>query len=205
MNRRKNIDREHQRLKKQRQKEKRPTKLIAFLRGCLAILKRPVSWLGFLATVLTLVGAWYAFKSKLEISYGTPTDRRDPYSTPFTLTNSGLLPLYDIKWEINLVDVEYENHGRIQDSAVGTYQKIPSLDPGQKTTIFLTGPYPLGGIDQRVPIRVAKSQIKRAELVCSLSYRDVLRLSETQDYRFLCVLTKDGDYEWMPYNSQKWR
>lgn len=163
-----------------------------------------ITILGVAGTIVTLVLGYYAFKSKFEISYGTPSDRSDPYSTPFTLTNNGLLPLYDITWEINLVDVVYENSWRIQDCGVGGFEEIPSLAPGQKTAIFLTGPYPLGGIDQRVPFHVTH-QLKRAELVCSLSCRNVLRLQEKHDYRFLCILREDGDYEWMPYNSQRWK
>lgn len=195
MNRRQSIHRASQRSKRRRQNEKHRTKVLTFVRS---LLSKPVSWLGFLGTIVTLFGGWYAFKSNIDIIYGALLDRNNPYSTPFTLSNRGLLSLHNIDWEVELVDVDYmPPNVTIQKFTVRNTQKIPFLDPGQTTTRFIPVPGPTGPVD----LTALSAQIRTMEIVCSVSYQDILSLREKRSFRFLCVLNKDGNYEWLPYDS----
>jgi len=198
MSRRKNNRRARQRLKKQRQNEEHEAKLITFVRKCFASAYKQVGWLiGALVTVVTLVCAWYAFQSKIEISYGALLDGSNPYSTPFTLTNNGLLPLYNINWRVDLIDVDYGIHSKIHDNSVSHVQEISPLDPGKKTTMFIAGPY-----STNIPMVVVDgTKLQKMKLLFSVNYQNFFKLSEKQNFRFVCILTKDGHYEWLPYDS----
>jgi hypothetical protein len=123
------------------------------------------------------------------------------YSTPFTLTNSGLLPLYDIDWSVDLVDIDYGNKWNIRENTVHYAEKISSFDPGQKTTTFIGGSYSRSRAGQNPSIQM-DAQIQKMEVLCSVSYQNVFRLPEKQEFRFLCIPDKDGNYQWLPYDSQ---
>jgi hypothetical protein len=146
-----------------------------------------------LAILFTLAGG-YAFKSKIDISSGTLLDRTNPYSTPFILTNSGLFPLYNIEWAVELLDVDYGvPNSFAYKITFSSSQRISSFDAGQKTTNFISAEVLEVRINGKPP------PIRKMEVICSVSYQNVIRQQEKQSFRFLCMLDKDGNYEWLPY------
>jgi len=196
MSRRKNNRRARQRLKKQRQNEEHEAKLITFLRKCFAAAYKRVGWLiGALVTVVTLVCGWYAFKSKIDVSYGTLVDQSNPYSTSFTLTNSGLLPLHNIEWAVELVDVQYPPPIIFQKNTVRQVERLFTLEPGGKTTQLMS-PRDIVLSNDLPP------KVQKMDVLCSVCYQNFFNISGKQDFRFLCFLTKEGNYQWFPYDSQ---
>jgi hypothetical protein len=59
------------------------------------------------------------------------------------------------------------------------------------------------GAGDIVPFAIGGVQIRKMEVLCSVSYQNVFRLTEKQEFRFLCILGKDGNYQWMLYDGQR--
>jgi hypothetical protein len=152
-------------------------------------------------TALTLVGGYYGFKSKIDVSCGNPIDRSNPYSTPFTLSNEGVLAVYNVYWTVDLISVDFGLPNiQIDDNRFGKNEKISPLNPGQKTTMFLSGSYSKVGSDYGDLAKVEGVPIRKMDVICSVSYQNILGLVEKQDFRFVCIPSEGGNYQWIAWS-----
>jgi hypothetical protein len=152
--------------------------------------------------VVTLAGvflsfavAWYSFKTRIEISPGNLSVRDDPFTTAFTLSNSGLLSIHNVRWQVNIVDLQYVNTGwREHDNSYGFTKVIPELASGDKTTMGL--PLPGAGFQGH------GAKVWKMEVLCVVNYRKYFFFGGRQTFRFVCFLTPESEYHWVPYQGQ---
>jgi hypothetical protein len=144
---------------------------------------------------LSLVVAWYSFKTRIEISPGNLSVRDDPFTTAFTLSNSGWLSIYNVHWQVNIVDLQYVNTGwREQENSYAFTKVIPKLASGDKTTMGLPRPA-VGFQDHGV-------NVGKMEVLCVVNYRNSFFFGGRQTFRFVCFLTPESEYHWIPYQGQ---
>ena len=130
---------------------------------------------GIFTFAITLASAFLIFQSKIEITCGASTDRTNPWSVPFTVTNAGFLPVYNIKWIVTPITTNFKL-ARVKpvDAHFGNYGPfIPDaseLNSGQKTTLFPWGQGDFGPIESGLP----GDRLLNAEIVCSVDYENVL-------------------------------
>jgi hypothetical protein len=153
---------------RQRQKAKKRPRLLTLTRGFTVALKTPLGLLAFLGTAVGLVGGWYGLQTKIDINPEQLTDVKDPYSVPFTLVNNGSFPVYDIRWSVNWENGDYGMPNiKFEDNTTMPVGNIPSLNPSQKTAVFLMGPYSKVGANSYFT-RVDGAKIKKMEVVCAM-------------------------------------
>ena len=58
--------------------------------------KRIVRILTRLVAILGLVGTLYTFSARIEVTSNSPLNPDDPFSSPFTISNKSILPIYNV-------------------------------------------------------------------------------------------------------------
>jgi hypothetical protein len=113
-----------------------------------------------------------------------------------------LITIY-IHWSVELVEVVYGSQKNIivRKSIVAQTQQKVSLNPGDKTTLFITGQYSSRGPGGLPELYIGGYPVQKMEIVCSARFQNLFRWTEKRKFRLLCIL-ENGNYQWMPYDSQ---
>lgn len=100
----------------------------------------PTGWLcASVSLALTLIGSYYLLRPQITVDPDTAIDSKTPMTTPFRVTNSGQLSLYNVRrWchIINLHNVEGGGYHDFSFKNIGL-PAIPELRPGESTSVFI--------------------------------------------------------------------
>ena len=159
----------------------------------------PVRWAAGIFTFALTVATCVPLLTKVEISCGVSTDKTAPWLVPFTVTNGGILPIYNLKWSISPIATSFRdssvkwNNSHL--SNLDPRDLVSELDSGQKTTYFPWAHGEFGGA-----VEIPGDQLQSAEIVCSVDYQNVFHWRQKQENRFRCLLRGNGEYEWMSFD-----
>jgi hypothetical protein len=93
---------------------------------------RSVGWVvGVAVTVLSLgTFGW----PRLSASSLTSLDPKNPFATPFTISNDGWLPLYDVTYSCTVEEMIYRGRRLMWDAEASRNEIFPALRMNQKAT-----------------------------------------------------------------------
>jgi hypothetical protein len=143
-----------------------------------------VSGVGLL---LGLVTAILSLLPRLSVSNLESLDPDDPFSTPFVVSNDGVLGINDVVLSCILVRLESATqHWAVEGfRSVGYAPTIPRLDPGEQGTAPCN---PAVGL-----------KASAADIEVVVSYRpDYVPWKKERPFRFVTVSSKDGKLHWIP-------
>jgi hypothetical protein len=137
--------------------------------------------MGTVSAVFSLVCAYYAFKSNIDLQSENAVDRNNPFSTPFTLSNEGWFPVTNVICTFGLIRAEYEPKIEFKNVSMAPYAQIDTLNSGHKTTIFMSDYLR----DTHNGIRV-QHQLEGMEVACSVTIKYLLAM-EKKVFWFRCI------------------
>ena len=139
-----------------------------------------------LATCLGLVVALYSLCARIGVTSDSPINPDDPFSSPFTLSNKGFLPIYDVLFSCTLRDVKWQDGGVMNIRTKTNADPIKRINAGEATTTFCKFlPY--------------NAKIKSADIEIEVMYRPAyLFWSKRSSIRFGTVTESDGTLRWVP-------
>ncbi|MDQ3749668.1 MAG: hypothetical protein M3367_11780 [Acidobacteriota bacterium] len=127
---------------------------------------------------------------RVSVSSNESLDPSTPFSSPFIVSNEGLLPIYDVEFQCDIKNVEAMNNINLGGfNTVGTAKIIPIINPaGKETTQCAQGLFaPTSG------------QFENADVSIVVSYRVYwIPLSQTRKFRFVTRKDKSGQLHWFP-------
>jgi hypothetical protein len=116
----------------------------------------PTGWFwACVSLLLAFVGSYFLLRTQIEVEPDAALDPKQPMTTPFRITNNGVLPIYNVRrWcSVNRLQdaggIEFDGFKFI-DSGKPT---IPRLDSGESTSVFVPisinfrTPYAFGDIE----------------------------------------------------------
>lgn len=173
----------------------RLAKIVAVLMICLGLVVTLYNqrWFGLsvkivvvLATCLGLVVTLYSLFARIGVTSDSPINPDDPFSSPFTLSNKGILPIYDVLFSCTLRDVKWQDGGVSNIRTKTNAAPIKRINAGEATTTFCKFfPYEL--------------KIKSADIEVEVKYRPAyLPWSKRSSIRFGTVTESDGTLRWVP-------
>ena len=139
-----------------------------------------------LATFLGSVVAILSLCARIGITSDSPINPADPFSSPFTLSNKGILPIYNVLFSCTLRDVKWQDGGVMNIRTRTKADPIKRINAGEATTTFCKSlPY--------------KAEIKSADIEVEVTYRPAyLFWSKRSSIRFGTVTENDGSLRWVP-------
>ena len=157
-------------------------------KGLFTVISGAAFLVGLIASVL---GIYSFYVTRISISPGPALDQTDLFSTMFTVSNDGALPLYDVHTECRLNYVKGPNNFSIVGE--GTTREEPSwapkVDPSEKMTVRCW-----------MPVKSetgASVQWRGADINIVVSYRPKFFLwALTREMRFRTQRNSDGLLQW---------
>jgi len=139
--------------------------------------------IAFLGLVVTL----YSLSAHIGVTSDSPINPDDPFSSPFILSNKGILPIHDVLFSCTLRDVEGQDGGGVINIRTRIIaDPIKRINAGEATTTFC----------KFLPI---KEKIKSADIEVEVKYRPAyLFWSKRSSIRFGTVTESDGTLRWVP-------
>lgn len=151
-------------------------------------------WLG-------IISGYYGLEQRVSVSQGEPLDDKDPFSTPFIVSNDGPLPIENVTFRCGIGHTSYKNGPKIQGAENFSSSfifapggKLPAqnfgaseMNPGERSTIPSCGyPFPptieAGDIGIVVSYRVGHTPIR-----------------QTRIFRFGTLPDANNKLHWFPY------
>jgi hypothetical protein len=139
-----------------------------------------------LITCLGLVVTLYSLSAHIGVTSDSPINPDDPFSSPFTLSNKGILPIHDVLFSCTLRDVKWQDGGVMNIRTKTNADPIKRIKAGEATTTFCKFlPY--------------KAKIKSADIEVEVKYRPAyLFWSKRSSIRFGTLKESDGTLRWVP-------
>jgi hypothetical protein len=132
------------------------------------------------------VATLYSLSAQIGIASELPINPGDPFSSPFTLSNDGFLPIYHVLFSCTLRDVKWQDGGVVNIRTRTNAEPIKKIDAGEATTTFC----------KFLP---NKTKIKSADIEVEVKYRPAyLFWSKQKSIRFGTVKGSDGTLRWVP-------
>jgi len=152
-----------------------------FCRGLKFIWKVVTILLVLLGAVVTL----YNLSARIAVSCDSPVYPSKVFSSPFTVENKGILPIYDIEFSCLLNNVEWQDGSVMNVRTRTKADPIKRISAGEATTIFCR-PLPY------------KTVIKGANIEVEVKYRPAyLPWSKRASFRFGTIKGSDGSLHWI--------
>ena len=151
---------------------------------------RALAWFGIITGGSTLMALIIQVISRISVSPAITLDPKDPFSTPFILSNDGALPVYSIQigcWYDHIrwasgFDFSMTN-GELRDESAF----LKSLGPGRRTTIEFSHAFTW---DKSIPII-------SADVTIAVHYRPMfLPWEKAATYHFQIKKTSSGELLW---------
>ena len=102
----------------------------------------PTSWLcASVSLILALIGSYYLLRPQIEVEPDTAIDPKQPMTTPFRITNRGVLPIYNVRKECGTTKLATDQSANQRFTISGitfrdsTDSTIPRLDSGESTSV----------------------------------------------------------------------
>ena len=118
------------------QKSKKPSQSQqAHLKSLSAFVRRSWKIIVGVSSVVGLIGGLMFFASRVTVSSLSPLNRNDPFSTPFSISNDGVFPIYDVKFHCYFKDIAFPEGGGFSGFSVEeTVPPIQIIEAGEKAT-----------------------------------------------------------------------
>jgi len=158
---------------------KRPTGFYKWLRSSWKLLA------GF-GTLIGIVVALYGLSARVAVSCDSPIDPNKPFSSPFTVENRGILPIYEVHFACVLKNVKWQDGGVVNIRTRTDAEPIKQISAGEATTTFCKFlPY--------------KATIESGDIEVEVKYRPAyLFWSKSSSFRFGTVKESRGALRWVP-------
>ena len=137
-------------------------------------------------TVLGLAVTLYGLSARVAVSCDSPIDPQKPFSSPFTVANMGVLPIYDVHFACTLRNVTWQDGGVSNIRTRTDAEPIKRISAGESTTTFCRFlPY--------------KATIESGDIEVEVKYRPAyLFWSKGSSFRFGTVKESSGTLRWVP-------
>jgi len=117
--------------------------------------KSPWQWFGILsptgklaaaiALILTVAGSYFSFSPKIFVEASYPMETKNLFTTPFVISNDGVLPVHSVSYHIIIRRAVNEIGGTvIANKGKGmqpTEYLVPILQAGEKATTGIPSPF----------------------------------------------------------------
>lgn len=153
-----------------------------------------LAWKFGIATVglvASAVGVESYFAARPQVAFSSLLDPSDPFSAPFTITNTGTISsMNNVTFRCVIRKVQDESGGGVVVAPAGitpTGLNIPEIGPGETSTNGCPFPFELS------------APVVAADLEIIVKYRpDWIPWEREKSFRFGVVKNKDGQMTWMP-------
>ena len=156
-----------------------------------------VLWKGFgvLALIFGVVQGVASFVPRLSVYNASALNPSDPFSTPFILSNDGMLDIYSIEYSCAGNFIETESHNIVSDvEATHWTPGRQILSPAEKDSF----PCGLKGAVEALGVFPMVS-IKTADITLNISFRPrFIVWKQTKSFRFITARTSDNQLQWLP-------
>ena len=150
-------------------------------------LKEVVKWISIAVLICTLLSGAMTFAPILTVEAGAPGDPSNPFSSPFIVSNSMIVPLFGVTIACKYHDVELEGGGTLDNTAAGSEETFSMMAPHQKTT----APCPKE-INMTAPL-------KSGIVTIAVNFSPFLWPFKTSTTRkFKAEITPDNKTTWLP-------
>jgi hypothetical protein len=139
-----------------------------------------------LITFLGLVVTLYSLSARVAVTSDSPISPEKPFSSPFTVSNQGILPIYNVLFSSTLRNVKWKDGGIVNIRTKTDAAPIKRINAGEATTTFCKFlPY--------------KAKIESADIEVEINYRPAyLFWSRCSSIRFGTVKESNGTLRWLP-------
>jgi hypothetical protein len=153
------------------------------------------------AVVVTLIGTLAAFTAlatfapRFSVEPTTPLDPENPFSVPFTITNTGPVKAKQVKYMCSITEATFTRGLRIKESYFvdERYKSIAEIAPEER----LEAPCPGFGPGIGGQLGFGEKNVKEADMTLLLSYRGAWRpWRRTEQFRFIYMRGPDGEVRW---------
>lgn len=151
--------------------------------------------------VITILGAYFLFRTQISIEPDVSLDPSNPNATLFKITNQGVLPIYELTTDISDISARDANGYTVMSgiSMSGWGPPVFKLATAESTTVTLpTYISPLG--PQRAALNI---RYKDCDVTVFCTYKDLLGFDHHKLMRFQCILGTDGLARWYHKESTK--
>lgn len=140
--------------------------------------------------VLSVVGTYYLFKTKVVIEDDKTRDPQNPLVTPFRITNGGLLTIYDVRPSCEIRLLEASNITVKNVAVINATPTVPKLRPGEPVTVMIpTFPNPIITTVPKPPFGMIDVDVRA-------KYKTPLGKQKDESARFAVMVSSDGSYQW---------
>lgn len=144
------------------------------------------------ATILGIAATVITFSSSIEITTDSKIDFEDDFSTPFSIKNISLLPIYDLSISCFLNEVKVI----VERERYRNYEHIFAVQPPvKKMKVQESHSLPCRLPTQSEPGTV---EILSADIQVLLEYKNFFKIPETHDSRFCGFKDSNGKLRWIP-------
>lgn len=139
-----------------------------------------------LIAILGLVVTLYSLSARVAVTSDSPINPEKPFSSPFTVSNQGILPIYNVLFSSTLRNVKWKDGGIVNIRTKTDAAPIKRINAGEATTTFC----------KFLPYR---AKIESADIEVEINYRPAyLFWSRRSSIRFGTVKESNGTLRWLP-------
>jgi hypothetical protein len=133
--------------------------------------------------MMTVVGTYFLLHPNVSVEPDTTVDPMLPMLTPFRVTNEGVLPIYDVKWSIEMNDVATYNHNIFRNiTSINRENKVYKLASKEATAVSIE------------PVIFA--HFSGGDIVIVVTYRTIIGIACTEVFRFATKAVSEGGVRW---------
>jgi hypothetical protein len=144
---------------------------------------------------VALVGSYYLLRPQIEVEPDTALDPKQPMTTPFRITNRGVLPIYNVRKEcgVKKLETDQSTNQRFTMSELSiiddTEPVIPRLDGGESTSVFIPG--------EHFPFVTPDHPIVSGDIDVVVDYTTaIVRIHRKQYFRFETRKDINNEIRW---------
>jgi hypothetical protein len=146
-------------------------------------------WIFFvvLATLIGIIG-FIQFEPKIDVSTVEPFEPNNPFSTPFIITNQGLLSVSQIESGCDVIKIQASHNSSMSDNKIIGMPIIPLLKSGGKETTFCPE-----------VAAFSPDMYEKAELEIKINFRAWwYPINQLRNFRFIGTKNTKGEFKWIP-------
>lgn len=138
---------------------------------------------------MTISGTYFSFKSRLSVETEEPLDPTNTMmSTPFKITNEGLLAIYNVNRHIGVCDLSIQPQNIAWSSLTleDELKEVPVLNPGESEVVKLIVPPPAP--DNTI--------FASGDIFVTVTFKNWVGIRRRQEFRFATAKRADGQIRW---------
>ena len=174
----------------------RPTKAPTSV--TMRVLKTGLTTIGVVGTLLGILTGVLYFLPNVAVADTPALNPKNPFSTPFFVTNSGNIPISALGVSCWLNQVSWSNGGYMENDFIGQPQHFVDMEPGDQEAVPC-----YTGLENRNDVVHADIRIIAfitPEFAPSWCCRWI---SKVRTFRFVTQRASDGTFRWLPAPETK--